>query len=147
MLIPDGYELIAGRGRDIAQKAIALADERDIPTTAILSTADGYLIPKSGEGLGGRNDGGLIRRGELTTEVEETVTVQAEEVEIPTASWKKDDIIGFAERWKIDLGDAKNNDERVAAINAEIERRSAEAENGNLGEGVPAETNPEDKGE
>lgn len=144
MQIPDGYELIAGRGRDIAQKAMALADEREIPTTAILTTADGYLIPKSGKGLGGRNDGGLIRRGEGD---EEILEAEVEEVEIPTASSKKDDIIAFAKHWKIDLGDAKNNEDRVAAINAEIERRTAEAENGNLGEGIPAETNPEDKGE
>ncbi len=146
MLIPEGYELISGRGRDIARQAMALADERGIPTHAVLTTQDGYLIPKNGDAFDGPDDGGLIRVAEIELRNEETVTVQAEEVELPTASWKKDDIIDFAERFKIDLGDAKNNEDRVAAINAEIKRRDEEAaKTGTLTGGT--ETNPEDKGE
>jgi|SRR6478735_2165277 len=45
--IPEGYELLSGRGRENAAKALALAEERGLDASAVLtSTAlGGFLIP------------------------------------------------------------------------------------------------------
>lgn len=43
--IPEGYELLSGRSRENAKAALALAEERGIDTSAVLTTPGGYLIP------------------------------------------------------------------------------------------------------
>lgn len=48
-LIPDGYELLSGRGRDNAREAIRIAEERGFPSESVLSQTDGYLIPLTEE--------------------------------------------------------------------------------------------------
>jgi len=43
--IPEGYELLSGRSRKNARKAIATAKERGLPSSAVLTQQDGYLLP------------------------------------------------------------------------------------------------------
>jgi hypothetical protein len=44
-LIPEGYELLSGRGRDNAREAIRLAEERGFSSESVLSQTDGFLVP------------------------------------------------------------------------------------------------------
>ena len=107
--IPDGYELLAGRNKKNAIQALATAEERGLAPETVLTTTDGYLIPV----------------GEFA---------EVGEVDVPDSSWSVADIEKFAEEWNIDLSEAKNKSEKLAAIEAEIERRTVDAENGNLDE-------------
>lgn len=43
--IPEGYELLSGRGSENARKAISLAEERGVDASRVISQTDGYLIP------------------------------------------------------------------------------------------------------
>ena len=45
--IPEGFELLVGRGRENARKALALADERGFEPTAVRTSTllNGFLIP------------------------------------------------------------------------------------------------------
>ena len=48
-IIPEGYELLVGRSREHALKALATADERGLPSDSVLSVHEGFLIPLAGE--------------------------------------------------------------------------------------------------
>lgn len=116
--IPEGYELLHGRGRENARKAIELAEERGLDSSQVLvsTTLGGFLIP--------------------------VPVAEAQEVEVVTEKNTVPEIDAFAEEWNIDLGEAKNKAEKIDAINAEIERRTVEAEStGELTGGI------ENKGE
>lgn len=43
--IPEGYELLSGRSGENARKALALAEDRGVDASQILTQTDGYLIP------------------------------------------------------------------------------------------------------
>lgn len=105
--IPDGYEFLAGRSRKLAIEALAIAEERGFGPEMVLSQRDGYFIP--------------IGSAEIAV-------AEVGEVELPKETDKVADIEAFAAEWNIDLGGAKNNKERIAAIEAEIEKRTAKAE-------------------
>lgn len=111
--IPEGYELLANHSRKNATQALALAVERGFPESAVLSISEGYLIP-----LGDSVEA-------ESTDESEILDAEVTEVTIPK---RKDEIIAFAEEHGIDLGDAGNNEERIAVIEAEIERRTKLAE-------------------
>lgn len=108
--IPDGYELLPERNKENAKKALARAVDKGFPASAVLTHRDGYLIPLSDD--------------------EKAETLEAEVVEItaPSKNASKAEIEAFAEEHNIDLGDAGNNEQRLAAIEAEIARRTEEAE-------------------
>lgn len=103
--IPEGYELLAGRGRENAATALATAVDRGFPEHAVLTHPEGYLIPLDPETL-----------------------AIVEEIEAPTSKSTVEEIEAFAAEWEIDLTGASKKDEKLAAIEAEIERRAAEAE-------------------
>lgn len=138
--IPEGYDLIPGRGHKNAVKALELAEERGYPTSAVLTTGDGYLIPLSGEQkaelakeqkAAEKAAKKAAKPGPTSTEPpksEEILTAEVVEVELPKVTDKVADFEAFANEHNIDLGDAKNNEQRLAAIEAEIERRTKEAE-------------------
>lgn len=44
--IPDGHELLAGRTRKNAAKALSMAEERGVPASAVRTHPEGYLIPE-----------------------------------------------------------------------------------------------------
>lgn len=44
-IIPEGYGVIAGRGRENAVKALAAADAAGVDQTLVRTTPDGYLAP------------------------------------------------------------------------------------------------------
>lgn len=118
--IPEGYEFLATRSRQNAGKAIDAAVERGFPASSVLSVSDGYYIPLEGNESIGEEIFGTVQADVPDAEVSE--------VEIPKETDKVADIEKFASDWNIDLGGAKNNAERIAAIEAEIERRTAQAE-------------------
>lgn len=45
MALPEGYGMIAGRGRDHALGALAAAEKAGLPAAAVTTTEDGYLVP------------------------------------------------------------------------------------------------------
>lgn len=47
--IPDGFKLLAGRGRENAVAAIEQAEEAGFPPESVRTTREGYLIPLSDE--------------------------------------------------------------------------------------------------
>lgn len=118
--IPEGYELLPGRNKENAIQALAIASERGLQPETVLTIGEGYLIP--------------------------LYVVTPVEVASPDETWKVADIEAFAQEWEIDLGDAKNKAEKVAAINAEIERRTEAAESGELTPvGEPADGDESEK--
>ena len=124
--IPEGYELLVGRSQANAIQALTIASERNLPPESVLTVTEGYLIPLVGL---------------------EILEAEAGEVELPKVTDKVADIEQFAADWGIDLGGAKNNADRIAAIEAEIERRTEAAEAGDLGDGIPAADDDESEKE
>ena len=115
--IPEGYELLVGRSREHALKALATADERGLPSDSVLSVHEGFLIPLAGE--------------ETSEELDEAEDQGEEDaVELPKASDKVADIEAFAKEHNIDLGDVSNNKDRIAVIETEFEKRTAGASDG-----------------
>lgn len=47
--IPEGYELLTGRGRDNALAALKAAEKRGLDPQSVLTVQDGYLVPISEE--------------------------------------------------------------------------------------------------
>ena len=43
--IPEGYGIIAGRGRENAQKALAAAEAAGVDALLVRTVAEGYLVP------------------------------------------------------------------------------------------------------
>lgn len=142
--IPEGYDLLPGRNGKNARKALALAEERGYPTSAVLTTTDGYLIPlpkdeiEQSQAADEEVDPDVVALSAYIEEhgltpadvlavLEDSVAI-VEEIELPKVTDKVADVEAFAKEHNIDLGDASNNEQRIAAIEAEIERRTAEAE-------------------
>lgn len=156
--IPEGYELLAGRSRVNATKAIDLATERgfDSSTVRVSTVHNGYLIPtneerpesteSTDENTGGENTGDGAPEGNPEGETPDVdlAVVTTESVEVPTDKNTVAEIDKFAGDWGIAAGDGTKA-EKVAAINAEIERRTKIAEE--TGVLVGASENTEDKGE
>lgn len=92
--IPEGYELLAGRGRENAKKAIAAATDRGFPEHSVLTHPEGYLVP-TGE----------------TSDAPDSI-------ELPKANASKAEQEAFAEEHGIDLSDTTNAETRAAAIQA-----------------------------
>lgn len=131
--IPEGFELIGGRGREKARAALDLATERGFAEAEVKVRPDGYLVPISSEDAAAAavpgetltpSDPNEASQAGTPADGEDSTAI-VEEIELPT---KKDDIIAFAEENNIDLDGATNNEQRLAAIRAEIERRTQEAE-------------------
>lgn len=102
--IPEGYELLAGRNRKNAKKALSTATDRGFPEQVVLTHPEGYLIP-----TGETSD-------EVTAEVKDDV--QFEEIELPKPTASKAEQEAFAEEHGIDLSDTTNAETRAAAIQA-----------------------------
>jgi len=66
-------------------------------------------------------------------EVDDTeATAEVTEIEGPDESWTHERIDAFAAEWSIEIPSDGKKDEKLAAITAEIEKRTAEAEAGSL---------------
>lgn len=103
--IPEGFELLVGRSRENAKLAIATAEERGFPSSAVLTQSDGYLIP-----LGDSEDSGEEQE-------------EQEEIVAPKETDKVADVEAFAKEHEIDISSASNNAERVALIQAALESK------------------------
>lgn len=139
MQIPEGYDLLPTRSRENAKAALALAVERGVPESSVLTTQDGYLIP-----LGSRaaevedleadtdeadtesddteSDSPDVIESAPGSENEEPVIIEGEPITLPVASATKGEFEAFAEKHGIDLSEAKNNEDRHAAIQAWFEK-------------------------
>ena len=107
--IPEGFELLHGRNRENAKKAISTAEERGLPTSSVLTHPEGYLIPT------GEVDAIETEPG---TEGNEPVELVGEPIELPKATATKAEQEAFAEKHGIDLSGATNAETRAAAIQA-----------------------------
>lgn len=117
--IPEGYELLSGRSAANAQHAIALADERGVPSWAVLTQQEGYLIPLSGDSFDGPDDGGLHRADEQTPSDESREVPEdngSDEIELPKPTASKAEQEAFAQERGIDLTDTTNAETRHEAI-------------------------------
>ena len=101
--IPEGYELLAGRNRKNAKKALSIATDRGFPEQAVLTHPEGYLIP-TGE------------TADDTAEVDEVGGAEA--IELPKSTASKAEQEAFAEEHGIDLSGTTNAETRAAAIQA-----------------------------
>ena len=99
--IPEGYELLAGRNRKNAKKALGEAVDRGFPEQTVLTHPEGYLIP-TGE------------TADNTAEVDEA----GEAIELPKPTASKAEQEAFAEEHGIDLSGTTNAETRAAAIQA-----------------------------
>lgn len=85
--IPEGYELLSGRGRDNAVKALALAKERGLDESVVLtSTAlGGFLIPIGDSVVEGADadESGSEEADEIVSESADGEPVNLEAVTIP----------------------------------------------------------------
>ncbi len=115
--IPEGYELLAGRNRKNAKKALGEAVDRGFPEQTVLTHPEGYLIP-TGETADG------------TAKMEEADEAgEAEAIEQPKPTASKAEQEAFAEEHGIDLSGATNAETRAAAIQAWAEAQpEAQAE-------------------
>ena len=109
--IPEGYELLAGRNRENAKKALATAEERGLPTSVVLTHPEGYLIPVG-------TDGADVVETEPGAEDNEPVFLQAEPIELPKPTASKAEQEAFAAEHGIDLSETTNTETRAAAIQA-----------------------------
>lgn len=105
--IPEGYELLSGRSRKNARKAIATAKERGFPSSVVLTQQDGYLIP-----LG---DGDPAEQDHILSDDPdgEPTELVAEKLEDLTVAQLKE----LAEKHEVDLGDATKKADIIAKIN------------------------------
>lgn len=137
MQIPEGYDLLPTCSRENAKAALALAVERGVPESSVLTTQDGYLIP-----LGSRaaevedleadtdeadteSDSPDVIESAPGSENEEPIVIEGEPITLPVASATKGDLEAFAEKHGVDLSEAKNNEDRHAAIQAWFEKLPA----------------------
>lgn len=109
--IPEGFELHVGRGKDYANAALDLAEERGFARTSVKVHPQGYLVPVDAD-----------------AEDEEPDEFIVEEISLPGKNASKAEISKFAEENGIDISGASNNGERLAEIEAEIERRTQKLE-------------------
>lgn len=115
--IPEGFELLVGRGRENAKKALSLATERgfDESTVRVSTALGGFLIP-------------------LGDDAEASESTEAEEIVFPDAEKASHaDIDAFAETNLVTYEgiEAKNADsptraEKVAHLHKVIEARTVE---------------------
>lgn len=119
--IPEGYELLAGRSRENAREAIKLAEERGFESSQVRTSTTplGYLIPEDPNAEHSTSEDGTLNAADLAV-------VTAESVEVPTDKNTVAEIDAFADKFNITVEGTKP--EKVAAINAEIERRTKIAE-------------------
>ena len=106
--IPEGYELLAGRDREHAKEALATAVDRGFPEQSVLTHPEGFLIPTGIDAI----------ETEPGTEGEEPLVIEGIPIDLPPASASKGDLEEFAAEHGIDLTEAKNNEDRHAAIKA-----------------------------
>ena len=102
--IPEGFELLHGRNRENAKKAISTAEERGLPTSSVLTHPEGYLIP--------------VEVSDVDTVETEPGTENEPPHELPKANATKAEQEAFAEKHGIDLSEATNAETRAAAIQA-----------------------------
>lgn len=107
--IPEGYELLGGRSREHAIEAIKRATDRGLESASVLTNSEGYLIP-----LG------------------DDATAEVEELDVVTEKNTVEEIDAFAAEWDIDLAGTKTKADKIKAIEAEIEARTAAQENEDL---------------
>lgn len=132
MQIPEGYDLLPNRSRENAKAALALAVERGVPESSVLTTQDGYLIPLGSQATEvddleadtdeSDTDGQDVIESAPGSENEEPVIIEGEDITPPVASATKGEFEAFAEKHGIDLSGAKNNEDRHAAIQAWFEK-------------------------
>lgn len=104
--IPDGYELLVGRSRENARKALAMADERGLPPQAVLTRRSGYLIPIIDEVVADDPDGDIVE-------------LVGEPIDSPDESWKNEDIDAWAQtNLGIDVTGQKKADKLQAILEA-----------------------------
>ena len=101
--IPEGYELLAGRNRKNAKEALSIATDRGFPEQTVLTHPEGYLIPTGVDTI----------ETEPGTEGKEPIVI-----DLPPVSASKGDLEAFAAEHGVDLTEAKNNEDRHAAIKA-----------------------------
>ena len=106
--IPEGYELLAGRNRKNAKKALSIATDRGFPEQTVLTHPEGYLIPTGVDAI----------ETEPGTEGEEPLVIEGTPIDLPPVSASKGDLEAFAAEHGVDLTEAKNNEDRHAAIKA-----------------------------
>ncbi len=106
--IPEGYELLAGRNRKNAKKALSIATDRGFPEQAVLTHPEGYLIPTGVDAI----------ETEPGTEGKEPLVIEGTPIDLPPVSASKGDLEAVAAVHGGDLTEAKNNEDRHAAIKA-----------------------------
>lgn len=107
--IPEGFELLHGRNRENAKKAISTAEGRGFPTSSVLTHPEGYLIPT------GEVDAIETEPG---AEGNEPIEFVGEPIELPKATASKSEQEAFAEKHGINLSETTNTETRAAAIQA-----------------------------
>lgn len=106
--IPEGFELLHGRNRENAIQAISTAEERGFTSDRVLTHPEGYLIPTGVDAI----------ETEPGTEGEEPLVIEGTPIDLPPVSASKGDLEAFAAEHGVDLTEAKNNEDRHAAIKA-----------------------------
>lgn len=104
--IPEGYELLSGRGSANARRAIELAEERELDSSTILTRTDGYLIPLSAESSVAKDAPSATPVGDPIANISDRqgppVVLTAEPVDLPTEDNTHAEIDAF-------VNDPKNN--------------------------------------
>lgn len=114
--IPEGYELHAGRGRENAKAALAIAEERGFPAASVLTHPEGYLVRTVDEES--ETNAGEVGAIETVPGAESESPVEPEPVELPKPSASKAEQEAFAAEHGIDLSETTNTETRAAAIQA-----------------------------
>lgn len=107
--IPEGFELLHGRGRENAKQAISTAEERGFTSDRVLTHPEGYLIPVEVSD---------VDTVETEPGTENEPPHELETFELPKASASKAEQEAFAEEHGIDLSETTNTETRAAAIQA-----------------------------
>jgi hypothetical protein len=130
--IPDGYGFVAGRSRETAKAILAAAEAAGVDPGLVQTIAGGYLAPEKAvrqyegkDGLGATDEGEGIEPDEFEHEEPEPQEYELlpEKVELsgddrPNESWKNADIKNWARDNGVDLGDATNKADMLAAISS-----------------------------
>lgn len=105
--IPEGFELLPGRGRENAKRALALAAERGVDEALVRSSTlhNGFLVPLGDEGAADA----IVSDGDENAEPVEVEAVALEDLTVA-------DLKALAEKHDIDLGGATKKADIIAAI-------------------------------
>lgn len=136
--IPEGYELVSGRGTASARKAIELAEDRGLDSSTVLTQGDGYLVPLGADSHIHSAEAPAGPVGNPIANIAERQTTEAivEEIVFPKATDSHDEIDAFATEHNVsfeELGDKPTRAEKVAHLETVINDR-AEANDKNLAE-------------